>query len=155
MSVALILLFASAEPMVTITVAQDRDVVPAHEITIETLIRLTPVSPAERETMGWRATRTSDRGVETVTTETCPALREVALSLADLPPIVVDPPILRLRNRAEPMPPTRKDGYSTRLTFTTRTDDGSWADVQVRGGNAYAAWGHDAVARLIPCWGPL
>lgn len=141
--------------MVTISVARDRDAVPAHEIAIEPLVHRRPRDAAEREMIGWRATRTSDQGVETITTETCPALRAVALSLADLPPIPIDPSMLRLRDGAEPVPPSRKDGYSTRLTFSTRTDDGSWAEVQVSRGNAYAAWGHDAVVRLNACWGPL
>ena len=54
-----------------------------------------------------------------------------------------------------PIPPTIKDGFGTSLSFHTLTEDGSRGEVTIRQGNVYQMWGHDAVASLIPCWGPL
>lgn len=144
-----------SDRLVTITVAEDRHYTLAHEIVIEPDEPFAVRTEAQLEGRLWRATRTSERGVEEVRSDMCPALRRLALSFADLPDIPVSPRPSRVHAEAEPIPPTRKDGFQTRLRFATRTDDGSYATVEIAGGNAYAQWGHDAVSALIGCWGPL
>lgn len=141
--------------LVTITVAGDPHHTLPHTIIIEAAEPGVVRTEAQRAARAWKATRTSARGVEEVTSETCPALQPVALSFSSLPNIPVEPAASRIHGDTEPVPPTRKDGFVTRLQFDTRTDDGSDARVEISGGNVYAGWGHDAVAALLRCWEPL
>jgi len=143
------------ERLVTISVAEDRIYTLAHEIVIQADPPVAARTTAELEGRTWRAIRTSARGVETITSDDCPALRAVALSFADLPAVPVSPMASRVFGPHDLLPPTRKDGYATRLSFATRTADGSWAQIQIDGGNAYAEWGHAAVSALVACWSPL
>lgn len=141
--------------LVSITVAEDRPYTLAHEIVIRAAEPVAARTEAQLEGRLWTATRVSERGVEEVGSDACPALQRLALSFSYLPDIPVSPMSSSIHDDAEPMPPTRKDGFSTRLRFATQTDDGSYSTVEVAGGNAYARWGHDAVSTLIGCWGPL
>lgn len=143
------------DSLVTITVAEDRPYTLAHEIVIRAEEPVAARTLAQMEGRLWTATRLSERGVEEVRSDTCPPLQRLALSFSYLPDIPVSPMPSRIHGDAEPLPPTRKDGFSTRLRFATRTDDGSYGTVEVAGGNAYAQWGHDAVSTLLDCWGPL
>jgi len=148
-----------SDRLVTITVADDPYYTIAHSIVIEAGQPVYARTRADLEGRSWTATRTSERGAETIHSDACPALRTIALSFATLPPLQVRPmPSVAHGGEpgmALPMPPTRKDGFSTRLTFATETADGSYASVEVAGGNDYSRWGHDAVSALLRCWGPL
>lgn len=162
MTVALILLtlFTPQTPvrfeeLVRITVAADPHYTLEHEIVIEAEPPVLARTPDERDERVWSATRTSARGIETIRSDACLPLRTLALSFASLPAIPVNPAPSGVFGPSDLLPPTRKDGYSTTLSFVTRTDDGSWARVEIDGGNAYARWGHDAVAALNDCWAPL
>jgi len=148
-----------SDRLVTISVAEDRPHTIAYSIVIEAGLPVYARTGAELESRSWTATRTSERGAETIHSDACPALRTIALSFATLPPIRVRPMPSVARGgepgAALPMSPTRKDGFSTRLAFASETDDGSYASVEVAGGNDYSRWGHDAVSALLACWGPL
>ncbi|NBB64056.1 hypothetical protein GVN18_32845 [Pseudomonas sp. ODNR1LW] len=141
--------------LVTITIAEDRPYTLAHKIIISAEEPVAARTEAQLEGRLWTATRLSERGVETVRSDNCPALQRLALSFSYLPEIPVSPLPSRIHSDAEPLAPTRKDGFSTRLSFTTQMDDGSYGTVEVAGGNAYAEWGHEAVSTLLGCWGPL
>ncbi|WP_395651437.1 hypothetical protein [Brevundimonas sp.] len=142
--------------LVTIHVAGDDRYTLPHTIRLEPATHGVSRSVAELETRLWRATRTSERGTEAITSDTCPGLQNAALSFLHLPPIPIAPFAGAVFGDATiPIPPTRKDGFSTRLSFSTKSEDGSTAEVQIAHGNAYAAWGHDTVSGLLSCWGPL
>lgn len=148
-----------SEQLVTITVAEDSPYTIAHSIVITAGAPVYARTEAELEGRSWTATRTSERGTETIDSDACPALRTLALSFANLPPIQLRP-MPSVAHGGEPgadiaMSPSRKDGFSTRLTFATETLDGSYASVEVAGGNDYSRWGHDTVSALLRCWGPL
>lgn len=113
-------------------------------------------SAAEQDARVWVATREWDGGSQNITSTDCPAVRTVAISVSDLPPVRIAPRTLEIMSSDSlPTPPTIKDGFGTSLSFHTLTEDGSRGEVTIRRGNAYQIWGHDAVASLIPCWGPL
>ena len=142
--------------LVTIHVAGD------DQYTLPHTIRLEPETPgvsrsvAELETRPWRAIRSSERGTETITSDACPGLQNAALTFLHLPSIPIAPFVGRIPSGATtPIPPTRKGGFETRLSFSTVTADGSLGQVEISHGNAYAAWGHDTVSRLLSCWAPL
>jgi hypothetical protein len=141
--------------LVRIQVAEDAPYSRAHMITIGAETDRAARSRAEIEGWTWRATREWDGGSMTISSIDCPALRDAALAFERLPDLTVMPPALRVVEGPIPLPPSRKDGYSTTLSFETITVDGSSADVTIDGGNAYSQWGHEAVSALIPCWGPL
>ncbi|ATQ42057.1 hypothetical protein [Caulobacter mirabilis] len=141
--------------LITITVAADRGLTLAHVIRIDPAAPITARSTAELDEVVWTATRTSQRGVTIIKSDACPALKDVVLSLSRLPAIPVAPPMLRVRSPLEQVPPVRKDGFSTRMAFSTETSDGSLATIEVESGNAYANWSSHAVAKLLACWGPL
>lgn len=142
--------------LVTIHVAGDDHYTLPHTIRLEPATPGVSRSVTELETRLWRATRTSERGTEAITSDTCPGLQNAALSFLHLPSIPIAPSAGAVFGNATiPIPPTRKDGFSTRLSFSTKTEDGSTAEVQVAHGNAYAAWGHDTVSGLLSCWEPL
>lgn len=141
--------------LVSITVAEERHLTLAHEIIITADEAFAPRTQAQLQGRGWTATRVSQRGVQKVSSNSCLALQPLALSFSELPDIPVDPMQSRIHDDAQELAPTRKDGFSTRLRFMTRTDDGSYGTVEMVGGNAYSQWGHEAVTTLIGCWGPL
>lgn len=143
------------DSLVTITIAEDRPYTLAHKIVIRAEEPVAARTEAQLEGRLWTATRVSERGVEKVRSDNCPALQRLALSFSSLPDIPVSPMPSRLHSDAEPLPPTRKDGFSTRLSFKTQMEDSSYGTVEVAGGNAYAQWGHEAVSALLGCWGPL
>lgn len=142
------------EHLVTITVAEDRNL-PAHTIRIGADTGRPALSREELDHRVWRASRVSEAGEEQVSSETCPALRQAVHAFADLPPLSISPPTMRVQSAPSPVPPTMKDGYSTRLTFRILTQDGSEALVELRRGNAYAGWANSTVGSLTACWGPL
>lgn len=140
--------------LVTINVAADRTTVQAHTITIAPSTGARPGSVEHRDHQTWGATRTSESGQETVTSDECPAIRSVVSSFGELPALQVNPPALAVTGADPiPVPPTIKDGFETTLSFRTFTEDGSFADVEIRHGNAYQRWGHEAVTALLGCWG--
>ncbi len=145
--------------LVTISVSEDRPYTLAHTIEIVAADPVYARTQEELEGRLWRARRVSGRGIQYIDSRQCPALRTVALSFAALPPLLANPrPSMvhgGLPGNALPIPPSRKDGFSTRLTFNSVTADGSEARVETQGGNAFARWGHEAVVTLLPCWGPL
>ena len=145
----------SGDPIVTISVEADRDHTRAHVIEIIPASARPARSQGEVKGRRWFATRLFGDQTQTITSEDCPALRPLALSFADLPPIELRPDSLEVSAEAMPIAPTIKDGFMTTLRFRTLTADGSRAVVEVRGGNAYQAWGHRAVSDLIGCWGSL
>lgn len=145
----------TGEHLVTITVAEERPYTLAHTIQIEAETVGTARSRAELDLRVWRASRTSGRGVESATSETCPALGQAVQTFTRLPPLQIAPPPMRVQAAPFAIPPTMKDGYSTRLTFRTLTLDGSEAVVELRRGNAYAEWANETVSSMIGCWGPL
>lgn len=136
-------------PVMKITIAAD----PTYDVVAHT-IDIGAIGPttSEESELVWVAQRTSELGIQTIRSDLCPALRSVAESFAHLPPIIPNNTRPPVRGDALPIRPSRKDGYSTRLSFTTITEDGSKALVEVERGNVYAAWGDDAVARLHACW---
>lgn len=141
--------------LVTITVAEDRHYTLAHEIIIEPADFIAARTEAQVQGRSWKATRISTRGVDEIRSDTCPTLRTVALSFGDLPDVPITPMPFHLHAEAEPLPPTRKDGFVTQLRFPARTGDGSYAVIEITQGNVYAQWGHDAVSTLLECWEPL
>ena len=80
-----------SDRLVTITVADDPHYTIAHSIVIEAGQPVYARTGAELEGRSWTATRTSERGTETIHSDACPALRTVALSFATLPPLQVRP----------------------------------------------------------------
>jgi hypothetical protein len=133
--------------LVTITVAGDGQYTRAHTIVISSL---------RPDGDSWTAMRTWEDGAQTLTSIECPAIAEAARTFEDLPPVVVDSPVMAA-SRGEPWPigPILLHGFETTLAFQTTTADGSVATVELSGGNAYRRWGHTTVAALIGCWGPL
>ena len=146
-----------ATHLVTISVAGDRTQTQtlAHTISVAADTARTAGSDMDLARWGWRATRTSEKGEQTIGSQDCPALRQAALAFGGLPPLPVASPVLRVQVGSLPIEPTIKDGYSTRLTFRTLTDDGSEAIVELSGGVAYAEWANHTVDVLTGCWGPL
>jgi hypothetical protein len=136
-------------------VAGDRPQTLAHTISISADTARTAGSDAELAGRGWRATRSSEKGEQTIGSQDCPALGQAALTFGGLPPLPVASPVLWVQAGSLPIEPTIKDGYSTRLTFRTLTDDGSEAVVELSGGVAYAEWANHTVNALTGCWGPL
>ena len=80
-----------SDRLVTITVAEDRPYTIAHSIVVEAGQPVYARTGAELEGRSWTATRTSERGTETIHSDACPALRTIALSFAPLPPVQVRP----------------------------------------------------------------
>lgn len=140
--------------MVTITVDGDRYYSRPHTITIMPDVNRLARTRQEVQDRRWRATRTSEGRVDRISSDECPALRRVALSFGDLPAITFSPWALRAASEFDPLPPTMKDGFSTRLEFQTVGADGASVLVQIKqGGWPYNAWGHEAVSALLSCWG--
>lgn len=145
-----------ASTLVTIQVAAETRHTPAHSITISSRAAVRPRTQSARDDQFWIASRSWDGGSQSLTSEACPALRTVALSLRDLQSVPVSPPFLTVAaGESLPIPPTIKDGYTTTLEFRVVNSDGSETDVRLSGGTDYQRWGNAAVAALIPCWGPL
>lgn len=140
--------------LVTIEVQADRGL-PAHSITISPPSERRPRSAEARDNVVWVATRTWEGGSQSVTSVECSAVRNVAASMTDLPAIPIAPPSRAVSPDPSPIPPTIKDGYSTRLLFRTLNEDGSSSDVTITGGAQYTAWANSAVGALVSCWGPL
>ena len=145
----------ASQHVVTITVAEERPDILGHTIQIEADTARPVRSQEELDLRVWRASRTSERGEETMDSESCPSLRQAVHAFAQLPSLQIAPPPMRVHADHLSIPPTMKDGYSTRLTFRTLTPDGSEAVVELRRGNAYAEWANETVSSLISCWGPL
>lgn len=142
--------------LITIRVAHDRIYTQAHSITISPAAKAWPRSRAARDSQDWIAVRSWEGGSQTITSQACPALRTVALSVGDLAAVPVSPPSLRVvEGETLPIPPTIKDGFDTTLEFRTLNADGSETDVILSSGVDYQTWGHRAVSALIACWGPL
>lgn len=142
--------------LVKINVEEDRVYTRPHSISIRSQEGRRSRSIEERDARVWTATRTWEGGSQSVTSTECPAVRTIALSFGELPPVQIAPSLLAIMPGGSiPISPTIKDGFMTSLTFRTLTEDGSDAEVEIRSGNAYQHWGHDAVGSLIPCWGPL
>ena len=142
--------------VVRIEVSGDRTLTLPHTISIRAQEARLARSAAEQDARVWIATREWDGGSQTITSTECPAVRSVATSVSDLPAVRIAPATLEiLSGNSLPIPPTIKDGFGTSLSFHTVTEDGSRGEVTVRRGNVYQAWGNDAVAHLISCWGPL
>lgn len=155
---------AQAEPQtaydpalaVRIEVSGDRAYTRPHAISIRAQEARLSRSAEEQDARVWIATREWDGGSQSMASTDCPAIRTVAVSISDLPPVRIAPATFEVMSGDTlPIPPTIKDGFWTSLSFHTATDDGSNGHVTIRGGNVYQRWGHDAVASLIPCWGPL
>lgn len=142
--------------LVKINVEGDQLYTQSHSISIRSQEGGRSRSIEERDARVWIATRTWEVGSQSVRSTECPAVRTIALSFGELPPVQIAPSLLAIMpGEGASIPPTIKDGFVTSLTFRTLTRDGSDAEVEIRRGNAYRHWGHDAVASLIPCWGPL
>lgn len=142
------------EAMVTITVDGDPYYTLPHSIMIEPDVNRLARTRQEVQARRWRATRTSDGRVDRISSDECPALRTVALSFGDLPAVPISP--TALRTASDPLPPTMKDGFATRLEYQAVAVDGARALVQIKQGLwPYNAWGHRAVSALLPCWGAL
>ena len=142
--------------VVSIEVLGDGFYTRPHVITIRARGGRVSPSPAEPDDRAWDATREWEGGSQTLDSAECPALRAVAISVGDLPPVRIAPAnVISLSDDDLPLPPAIKDGFTTSLTFPTITGDGSKGQGVVRGGDVYQRWGHDAVASLIGCWGPL
>lgn len=147
------------DELVKITVAESRPYTMAHTITITAGDPVFARTTEELGARSWSATRVSERGTETINSESCPALRTVALSFANLPALRIRP-MSAIAWGGEPdgglpMQPTMKDGFETRLSFATRGEDNSPATIEMSGGGAYQRWGHDSVGALLACWGGL
>ena len=113
-------------------------------------------SAAEQDARVWVASREWDGGSQVMTSTECPAVRMVATSVIDLPPVRIAPQTLEIMSGDSlPLSPSIKDGFETSLSFHTVTEDGSRGEVTVKRGNVYQRWGHDAVVQLLSCWGPL
>lgn len=96
----------------------------------------------------WQAVRRSPHGAETVTSDTCPGLKDVAVKFRDLPPILPAPSAAL--SREDPFPPNviMLHGFRAMVSFTVA----GGPDVTVSGVNAYAVWGTEVANALIPCW---
>jgi hypothetical protein len=152
--IAALLLQHDPAALITIEVREDRDV-RAHSITISPQHNGSLRTGAERDNMAWEAVRTWEGGHQSVTSEECPTVERVAVSIDELPSIPVAPPSRAVTGTTLPVPPTIKDGYVTTLSFRTLNADGSASDVTIRGGVPYAAWANAAIGALVGCWGPL
>lgn len=142
--------------VVRIEVGGDRTYTLPHIISIQAQEARLSRSAAEQEARVWVATREWDGGSQTMNSADCPAVRTVMTSVSELPAVRIAPATFEIMSGDSlPIPPTIKDGFVTSLSFHTLTEDGSRGDVTIKGGNVYQSWGDDAVASLIPCWGPL
>lgn len=142
--------------VVRIEVSGDRIHTRPHKISIRAQDSRLSRSAVEQDARVWVATREWEGGSQSMTSTDCPAVRTIATSVTDLPPVRIAPVTSEIMlGDTLPIPPTIKDGFWTSLSFHTLTEDGSRGEVTVRGGNVYQSWGHNAVSRLIPCWGPL
>jgi len=148
-----------AAELVEITVGEFRPYTLAHTITITAGEPVFARTAAELEARSWSATRLSERGMETITSEECPAVRTIALSFSDLPTLLMRPLSAVAWGEQPgdglPLGPTMKDGFETSLRFATRADDNSPAIVELKGSGTYQRWGHDSVTALLGCWGGL
>lgn len=142
--------------VVKIEVAGDRTYTRPHTINIRAQELGLSRSTEELDARVWVATREWADGSQSMSSTDCPAIRTIALSVRELPPVQIAPLTLRIMSGDSiPIPPIIKDGFSTTLTFGTVTEDGSSGEVIIRHGNVYTLWGHNAVGSLISCWGPL
>lgn len=109
-------------------------------------------SQAELERRTWTAIRTSERGTQQATSETCEAVRVAALGFGKLPalsPITMGNEVVE-GERAPPSP-VMLHGTPTRVKFTAI--DGT--RVETTGGYAFRLWAHETVIGLNGCWGTL
>ncbi len=144
------------DPALVVRIEVSGDPVYSRPHAISIRAQETPPSSSAGGQDVWLATREWEGGSQSLISTDCPAIRAVAISVSDLPPVRLAPAVSApLSGAAAPIPPTVKDGFQTVLSFQTETDDGSRGQVTVTGGNVYQRWGHDAVASLLPCWGPL
>lgn len=142
--------------VVRIEVSGDRTYTRPHTISIRAQEARLSRSAVEQDARVWVATREWDGGSQNMTSTECPAVRTVATSVSELPAVRIAPATSEIMSSDSlPIPPTIKDGFETSLSFHTLTEDGSRGEITIRRGNVYQIWGHDAVASLIPCWGPL
>lgn len=140
--------------IVSIHVGADRTYTREHTIIISSAEQYLR-SEAQRDGVLLTAIREWDGGHQTMTSDECPAIREVVASLDRLPHIPIVPPARYVWPSVVLTPPTIKDGFSTRLSLRTLNSDGSFSDITISSGTAYQTWGNEAVAALIDCWGPL
>ena len=136
-------------PHVTLEVAGDADHTIQHTITISAEGPRPVRTERDLERLGWTAIRVSERGTDRITSNDCPALRQVALGFRDLPVIQNDTWATRIFSDTSTIMPTMKDGFSTQIRFVSAA-----VSVEAAGG-PYGKWGHDVVSALLPCWQPL
>lgn len=142
--------------VVRIEVSGDGYYTRPHAITIRAQEARYARSAEEQDARVWVATREWDGHSQSMTSTECPAVRTVAISVSELPPVQIAPATFKIMSGDPlPIPPTIKDGFGTSLFFHTVTEDGSRGEVTIRRGNVYQHWGNDAVGSLIGCWGPL
>lgn len=138
--------------LVTISVAADGGQgISAQTIEIVTGVPVHNVTAADLEDRIWTATRVIGSRIDTISSDTCPQLRPIALSFADLPPLPIRPLASHVAETL-PIGPMMKGGYSTSLTFDTLASDFAFVTVQLDGWGPYHQWGHEAVSQLQSCW---
>lgn len=129
---------------ITVHVLGDRDHSIPHTILIDSLQPY--ASPSETPSpRPWSARRVSDRGVDLVTAEDCPAVDEAVRTFQ----VLRSAPPPRMVGGTMQIEPTMKDGFSTHSVVLS-----GGVSTEVSGGS-YAIWGHHTVSRLLACWEPL
>lgn len=96
----------------------------------------------------WIAVRRSSHGSEDISSEECPALRDVALEFRRLPPITPSPLAAIVADEPLPVNLIMLHGWKTSINYKTL----SGAEVTVSGMDAYGSWGTRVANSLIPCW---
>lgn len=146
---AAMVLFADGDsrPLVTISVPAQHG---AATNTIDISLNGTD-APRTREQWRdrtWTAVRTSNGATQEISSATCPALKAVAESFRDLPPITPTPLANVVADEPLPLNTIGLGGWGAVISFKTF----SGADVQISGSDAYGSWASRAVNELLVCW---
>ncbi|PZT95264.1 MAG: hypothetical protein DI624_14015 [Brevundimonas sp.] len=144
----------ASDALATIAVTGDPYYTLPHEIVIEPDTQQIGRTQQEVEGRTWRAVRSSEGRVDSITSDQCPALRNAALAFGSIARQALRAPSLAVASDPIPMGPTMKDGFSSAVTFTALQRDGARVELTAKGG-AYTRWGHETVAALLECWAPL
>lgn len=87
---------------------------------------------------------------------TCPALANIFRALIDLPAQSAAPDFSDFGNRVRPIPPTKKDGASHRITVAAKAPDGNTLTVTFSDySGPYAHWADTSLVQLRQCWSPM
>lgn len=151
---ASLLLLASQEdlPLLTMTVHAAPDVTIEHTIEITAQREQTAATREDwARDYRWQATRRSTRGVDVISSATCPQLREAVIRFQQLPPIAPATPATVVLDEPLPLDVIALSGAPVTLRYRTFAG----ATVQVSGSESYGVWGALTFNALLNCWAPL